>query len=55
LWRETTSAMASDVFQSQFYSDVKEPEDEILIVDFSYEATENIYNIKHDWGKDDLD
>ena len=46
-------AIASDVFKTEFFGHVKEPKNEIEIVDVSFEAfktmLEFIYNIKHNW------
>jgi len=51
-------SIASDVFETQFYGDVKEPLDEVDIVDASYEAfkamVEFIYNKRHDWESEDI-
>jgi len=49
-------SVASDVFKTQFYGNVKEPSNEIPIVDASYEAfkvmIEYIYHKKQDWELD---
>ena len=51
-------SIASDVFKTQFYGNLKEPSDEITIVDASHEAfklmVEYIYHLKQDWESKDL-
>merc|ERR1719186_1206104 len=46
-------SIASDVFKTEFYGAIREPDDDIKIVDASYDAfkamVEFIYDVNHDW------
>ena len=46
-------SIASDVFKTEFYGAIREPDDDIKIVDASYDAfkamVEFIYDMNHDW------